>query len=219
MAAAPPARARLDRVAAHVGAPAAAAAAAETFADDVSSDPPAGGNNNVAPPTTPVPSEFLLSKAQVKQWVAQGYLVLELDDLPREFHDSLHRRAVAIHRAKSFGNMRQEFGAELAEDLDAILRSAKTRGALTSLLGPDFAGYSWNGGVLASDSIDQGLHKDNTSETFRDHSTRARGTSRNAFFWRRFALKIERLPRQARAARDKHTEMFFERATHFLAGM
>jgi hypothetical protein len=216
MAAAPPARARLDRVAAHVGAPAAAAAAAETFADDVSSDPPAGGNNNVAPPTTPVPSEFLLSKAQVKQWVAQGYLVLELDDLPREFHDSLHRRAVAIHRAKSFGNMRQEFGAELAEDLDAILRSAKTRGALTSLLGPDFAGYSWNGGVLASDSIDQGLHKDNTSETFRDHSTRY---FQKRLFLAPFCTENRTCTKTGSGGSGQTHRKFFERATHFLAGM
>lgn len=125
----------------------------------------------LAPPTTPVPDEFLLSEDQVKQWIAQGYLVLELDDLPAELHEQLYARAVELRRGFG-GNMRQEFGAELAEDFDAILGSPKTRGALTSLLGPDFAGNSWNGGVLAADNKDQGMHKDNTSEPCRDHWTR-----------------------------------------------
>ena len=65
-----------------------------------------------------------------------------------------------------------DIGAELAADSDAILRSAKTRGALTSLLGPDFAGRAWNGGVLAADNRDQGFHRDNTSEPCRDPWTR-----------------------------------------------
>ena len=41
-----------------------------------------------------------------------------------------------------------------------VLTAARTRGAITSLLGPDFAGNAWGGGVLAADNHDQGFHKD-----------------------------------------------------------
>jgi hypothetical protein len=126
----------------------------------------------IAPSTTAVPPEFLLTENQVKLWIAQGYLVLKIDDLPHEFHEQLYSRACELHRAKTTSNMRQEFGAELAADSDAILRSARTRGALTSLLGPDFAGNAWNGGVLAASNRDQGFHRDNTSEPCRDPWTR-----------------------------------------------
>ena len=113
----------------------------------------------VAPSTTPVPAECLLTDSQVKLWIAQGYITLKVDDLPREYHEQLYSRACELHRAKVTSNMRQEFGAELAADSDAILRSARTRGALTSLLGPDFAGNAWNGGVLAASNRDQGFHE------------------------------------------------------------
>ena len=126
---------------------------------------------NVTPSTTPVPLDCLLTESQVKMWIAQGYLVFQVDDLPDEFHEQLYSRACELHRAKST-NMRQEFGSELAADSDAMLRSAKTRGALTSLLGPDFAGRAWNGGVLAADNRDQQFHRDNTSEPCRDPWTR-----------------------------------------------
>ena len=126
----------------------------------------------VAPPTTPVAPDCLLTESQLKMWIATGYLVLQVDDVPGGFHEQLYARACELHSAKTTPNMRQQFGAELAADSDAVLSSAKTRGALTSLLGPDFAGNAWNGGVLAADNRDQGFHRDNTSEPCRDPFTR-----------------------------------------------
>lgn len=115
-----------------------------------------------------LPADCLLTDRQVRTWIARGYVVFRVDDLPDEFHEQLYSRACELHRSKTTSNMRAEFGAELATASDAILRSAKTRGALTSLLGPDFAGNAWNGGVLAANNRDQGFHRDNTSEPCRD---------------------------------------------------
>ena len=111
------------------------------------------------PPTTALPDEYLLDERDVRLFVATGYLAFAVDDLPREFHEQLYANACALKDAGGYGNMRQEFGAELAAQSDAILRSARTRGALTSILGPDFAGNAWGGGVLAATSTDQGFHK------------------------------------------------------------
>ena len=111
------------------------------------------------PPPTALPEEFLLDERDVRLFVATGYLAFAVDDLPREFHEQLYASACAIKDAGGYGNIRQEFGSQLAAESDAILRSARTRGALTSILGPDFAGNAWGGGVLAATSTDQGFHK------------------------------------------------------------
>ena len=84
--------------------------------------------------------------------VHSGYLVFALDDLPAQFHEDFYRQTLELKRSgKAIG------GEELATRSDAIIRSPTTRGVLTSLLGNDYAGSVWNGGVLDSSDRDQSL--------------------------------------------------------------
>ena len=84
--------------------------------------------------------------------VHSGYLVFALDDLPAQFHEEFYRQTLELKRSgKAIG------GEELATRSDAIIRSPTTRGVLTSLLGNDYAGSVWNGGVLDSSDRDQSL--------------------------------------------------------------
>ena len=109
-----------------------------------------------------------LSPEQVRQFLATGYLVFPVDDLPAEFHQRFYERACTLKRAgQPIG------GPELEAESDAVISSAATRGALSSLLGSDYAGAAWSGGVLeASSDRDQSFHKDNTHHATRSHAPR-----------------------------------------------
>ena len=118
-----------------------------------------------------------LGEPAIKAFLSNGFLAFPVDDLPPGFHEDFYGRACELKAAQDldFGSSapRQQFGSELAAQSDAILSSAKTRGALESLLGPDFAGGGgWDDGVLAANDRDQGFHKDNGHEPTRDWSPR-----------------------------------------------
>lgn len=82
----------------------------------------------------------------------RGYLVFALDDLPAQFHKDFYQQTLHL---KSLG--KAIGGENLAMQSDAIIKSPTTRGVLTSLLGHDYAGSVWNGGVLDSNDRDQSL--------------------------------------------------------------
>ena len=94
-----------------------------------------------------------LSPEQIRQFIATGYLVFPVDGLPADFHQRFYERACTLKRAgQPIG------GPELEAESDAVISSAATRGALSSLLGSDYAGAAWSGGVLeASCDRDQSL--------------------------------------------------------------
>jgi|EP01047_Picozoa_sp_COSAG01_P053691 hypothetical protein len=111
--------------------------------------------------------QYQLSAEQERRFLATGYLIFAVDDVAPEIHRRIYQQACELHRS---GKPIQ--GPELAADTDAIIRSAATRGVLSGLLGPDFVGSAWNGGVLASSDRDQSFHKDNTHRATREHAPR-----------------------------------------------
>jgi hypothetical protein len=83
---------------------------------------------------------------------SSGYLVFPVDDLPTQFHEDFYQQLLDLKGSgKAIG------GPDLAACSDAIIRSPTTRGVLTSLLGNDYVGSVWNGGVLDSNDRDQSL--------------------------------------------------------------
>jgi hypothetical protein len=82
----------------------------------------------------------------------RGSLVFPVDDLPAEFHQHFYQRACELKQA---GQSIE--GAELAALSDAVVGAPTTRGVLSSLLGHDFIGNVWSGGVLESNDRDQSL--------------------------------------------------------------
>ena len=75
-----------------------------------------------------------------------------LDDLPAQFHEDFYQQTLHLK------NLGEPIGGEhLAAQSDAIIRSPTTRAILTSLLGNDYVGSVWSGGVLDSSDRDQSL--------------------------------------------------------------
>jgi hypothetical protein len=141
--------------------------------------PPAAATDTTLQPP------LLLGAGAIEAFLANGFLAFRVDDLPRGFHEDFYRKACELkadHDRRGFDASssrqklglpdRRQFGTELAAKSDMILSSARTRGALASLLGSDFAGGAWDGGVLSANDRDQGWHKDNTYEPTRDWSPR-----------------------------------------------
>ena len=95
------------------------------------------------PPTSAAPPQ-LLTDHEMRQFVAQGYVTLPVSSLPTDFHQQFYAAAEAVHRTGQRGLAT----SVLAEATDAVLHQPKVRGALASILGPDFVGGAWMGCVL-----------------------------------------------------------------------
>jgi hypothetical protein len=81
----------------------------------------------------------LLTDAQVASFLVQGYLVLRAEDQPPSFHEALHAESIR-HAGESrdlpfHGNHCLSHTPRLAQ----VFQSPMIGGALTSLLGRDFA--------------------------------------------------------------------------------
>ena len=95
------------------------------------------GPPSVAPPQ-------LLTDHEMRKFVAQGYVTLPVSSLSRDFHQQFYAAAEAVHRTGQRGLAT----SVLAEATDAVLHQPKVRGALASILGPDFVGGAWMGYTL-----------------------------------------------------------------------
>lgn len=153
-------RARLDSIGRHVN-----ASVAADFAADA------------APP---LPSDLkLLTDGQLQQFLGQGYLMLQADELGPEFHSALCEITYA-----EYGPDAEEAGGahgttvERVPGLTALIESPTVAGALQSLLGPEYAhGHLGPSGVAFHASggpggAGQPFHKDTQRGHICGHRTR-----------------------------------------------
>ena len=132
----------------------------------------------------------LLTSDQMRRFVRDGLVAVQLDDIPAGVHQDYYETAMKLDRSnKNTGgnsheaNTPQALGGDLEEGMNQVFRSAKFHGALRSVLGPDFMiGNNWkdNGEIgysyrmhVSNVGNDQGWHLDgtdhgNTQATVRD---------------------------------------------------
>ena len=93
----------------------------------------------------------LLTDDQMRAFVRNGIVAVQLDDIDPELHRRFYETAMALDSQNSNSgtnshnaDTRQSVGADLEEGMNAVFRSSKFRGALRSVLGPDFMiGNNW----------------------------------------------------------------------------
>jgi hypothetical protein len=99
----------------------------------------------------------------MKLFVVDGFLKLNIsDELPLSFHRQLHRKAERLWNMTD-GQAGVHFGNNIfpvLPDLNAVLRSPAVRGALTSVLGEDYALHAHRFMHVSTGESDQALHKD-----------------------------------------------------------
>ena len=187
MVAAAPHRRRLRVLSVHVGGQrpsaglsAAPAAAVDVTVEDSAIVRDADRNEEVG----------LLSTDQMRRFVRDGLVAVQLDDIPASVHQDYYETAMRLDQSNSNtgGNSHeadspQALGGDLEEGMNTVFRSAKFHGALRCVLGPDFMiGNNWkdNGEIgysyrmhVSNVGGDQGWHLDgtdhgNTQATVRD---------------------------------------------------
>ena len=85
--------------------------------------------------TAPIATEYLLSDAQVEKFIIDGYLLVNTD-FPAEFHAAICEKIDAV-----FAELGRNPGDEILDrvpDLHTIYADPAVRGALISLMGPDY---------------------------------------------------------------------------------
>eukprot|EP01052_Picozoa_sp_SAG31_P044575 SAG31_NODE_7826_length_1588_cov_1.928811_2_plen_223_part_00 len=122
---------------------------------NVSSSSPAVGKHVADLPV-------LLDAAAVKSFIVDGYLVMTPDDVPggREnfaasFYDKAHSIAGPDIVGSEHRSRDETLWEALTPEVNAMLGSSTVRGALTSLLGPDFIGPPGNSLMHVSQPSDQ----------------------------------------------------------------
>ncbi len=161
-----------------VSVPAAAAAAAAAAARRLGqlrhhithNDPHARTPPSAAPAAAE--STKLLSTQQVKDFIVNGFLELDVPELPQGFNESFYQTAKHLRDAS-----RDMLWAELTPNVNALLASPTCHGAVQSLLGTDYFMAPGNSHMHVSHAGDQGFHKDGTDHgptqgTVRDHRPR-----------------------------------------------
>jgi hypothetical protein len=136
---------------------------------------PAAGT---ATPTTDLaPGLRLLTRDQLAHFIADGVLILQPTELPPALHASLYEKLgyVAPGSGAQPGSQRPSW--EDLPEVDALCGSPTVRGALTSLLGREYAQHphrhmhhpAWGEPAAA---VDQPFHKDGNHVPLRDHRPR-----------------------------------------------
>lgn len=108
----------------------------------------------------------LLTDDELGRFLDDGYLILELDDVPEATHDALFAEAQAGYAARerlsdtpfALEPIGDNIVARMPE-VRSVIESPIVEGALTSVLGPRFYRYS-HAFIHASGATDQGFHKD-----------------------------------------------------------
>ena len=130
------------------------------------------------------PEARLLTEAQLKEYIVNGFLVIQPDDLPtaREaFADQFYSKVRDLVQPDiERPNLRDRDEAlweMVSPDINAVLGAPSVKGALTTLLGPDFLAPPGNSLMHISGPHDQTYHRDGTDHgptmpTVRDHRLR-----------------------------------------------
>ena len=77
--------------------------------------------------------------AKMKQFLSQGYMVVPVDDLDTDFHETIYTKAKTLYRAEDGGGV--DFGNNVfpaVPDLGAIYQSPAAVGAISSVLGDNY---------------------------------------------------------------------------------
>ena len=128
-------RARLRALARHVAAePAAVLANPEPGGDAAALG---GAGAPLAASTTDAMPPRLLSDAQLKAFVRQGYVNLPITELPQEFHNALDEKAQLLNGPYGGALTHNNIYPSIPE-LGTVMRSPTVRGALQSVLGTDY---------------------------------------------------------------------------------
>ncbi|MDF2714526.1 MAG: phytanoyl-CoA dioxygenase [Paenibacillus sp.] len=115
-----------------------------------------------------IDSKFLLSDEQMAQFIAHGYLQLQTD-FSQEFHQSVLHKMSEVYKQE--GNPGNNLVPRIPE-VQQIFDHPTIRGALTSVLGPDYIMHAHrHGHYNRPGTSDGGWHKDNYwgNEKTRNH--------------------------------------------------
>ena len=77
--------------------------------------------------------------AQLKQFLSQGYMIIPVTDLERDFHEGIYQKAKTLYRAEDGGGV--DFGNNVfpaVPDIGEIYQAPTVVGALSSVLGDDY---------------------------------------------------------------------------------
>jgi hypothetical protein len=117
-----------------------------------------------------------LTKNQLKRFIRDGFIVLQVDGVPDGFHDQLYSKALAMsedaRHAESSAKIKLSEGGRittegkqsdwstLAEDFETLLDTPCIRGAATTLAGPGCLMPSVGApSPLTANPFDQQFHK------------------------------------------------------------
>ena len=130
------------------------------IAGDSTAEPAAAAAEPAPPPGLAEMAPTLLTDSQMIEFVKNGFVVLPLPELSPEYHakcaDSIMNPWEKNDRNNNWiGN--NIFPANA--DLGPVLATPTVRGALSSVLGPDYAFHAHRA-LHVSGSNDQGFHKD-----------------------------------------------------------
>ena len=93
----------------------------------------------------------LLTDRQLKNFLVDGVTILQIDEMPREWHETFYAKAMEINRS---GAGRGSLWSQMPE-ITQVCRTPTVRGALTSILGRDYVMHPHR--ALHTSSGDQSL--------------------------------------------------------------
>ena len=111
----------------------------------------------IASADVPAPAELaphLLTSQQVKDFIVNGFVVLNLDELPAGFNDAFYEQAKELR-----DESRDLLWGELTPGVNHLLSTPTARGAISSLLGTDYFMPPGNSHMHIAMPGDQGFHK------------------------------------------------------------
>ena len=137
--------------------------------------------------TTPEGEPVPLTDEEVKSFIVDGFLLKEIDDVPREYHLAIYDKCVAerTRAAELPGRGRLQGGQESSHvaalddfifptvpELGAVYASPKMRGATASLVGADYVMHPHRHMHSGMGGMDQNFHKDGHHVPMRHHRGR-----------------------------------------------
>lgn len=145
-----------------------------------------------AEPTAAAAAIRPLTLKQVKQFIRDGFIVLQINDVPEGFHDGVFAKALAMSddakHAESGAKVKLGPGGRmlaegkesdwstLAEDFETMLDTPTIRGAAATLAGAGCVIPSAGSpSPLTANPFDQQFHKDGTGTVVREHFPRTIG--------------------------------------------
>ena len=94
----------------------------------------------------------LLTDRQLKDFLIDGVAILQVDEMPREWHEAFYAKALAMSQG---GRGRGSLWSEMPE-ITQVCRTPTVRGALTSILGRDYVMHPHRA-LHTTSTGDQGL--------------------------------------------------------------